>query len=359
MRIDAPGRAEITLERLAQGVQDAQPRLLDGRRFRQDLRDAVLRELALLAPLALGDVDRERDGEKAPAAVESSRPDLDGKDASVLAPPQVVERRIPVLAQPPPNPLDLFRREAGIELDWMHADELFARIAQGLACLAVHVAHDVLVVEEVKGVGRLVDERPEPLLARAQLLLARQQVAVREHARQRVVQAPGDLLEEPALRGSPHARMRALVQPEQVRPVPLGANCNRDGRSDPEPLADFRGSRIGIAGINQPGAIGTENGQRLLEHAAHHVFHVVRALQGAVDPVHALEEPHVLPSLFFGALLLRDVHDGADVLDDLAGAAQDWMRHATDCARSIGEIHQSIFRLPVAARPDRLVEALR
>src|SRR5258706_13392 len=57
---------------------------------------------------------------------------------------------------------------------------------------------------------------------------AREQVAVRKHARPRVFQAPGDFLEEPALRGGPGPCMRALVQPEQVRPVPLGTNCNRE-----------------------------------------------------------------------------------------------------------------------------------
>src|SRR5882757_1077465 len=58
----------------------------------------------------------------------------------------------------------------------------------------------------------------EVMLAAPQLLSAREQVAVRKHARQRVFQAPGDLLEEPALRCGPDPRPRALVQPEQVRP---------------------------------------------------------------------------------------------------------------------------------------------
>src|SRR5712671_1425452 len=70
--------------------------------------------------------------------------------------------------------------------------------------------------------------------------LAREQVAVREHACQRVFQAPGDLLEEPALRGGPGPRMRALVQPEQVGPVSLGTDRNRDDRLDAEPLAELR-----------------------------------------------------------------------------------------------------------------------
>src|SRR5258705_6755713 len=77
-------------------------------------------------------------------------------------------------------------------------------------------------------------------LALTQLLLAREQVAVREHARQRIFQAPGDLLEEPALRGGPGPGMRALVKPEQVRPVPLGTNRNRDDRFNVETFADLR-----------------------------------------------------------------------------------------------------------------------
>src|SRR5260221_4905998 len=235
-------------------------------------------------------------------------------------------------------------------------------------------------------------------------LLARQQIAVREHAGQRVFQAPGDLLEEPALRGGPGSRMRTLVQPEQVGPVPLGTNRNRDDRLDAEPLAYFRRDaqirrrpwalqhapqelcllhvhgelfaeregagifgtrvlhhharrgRIGIARIRQPGAIRAENGQRLLEHAAHHAFHVVRALHGAVDPVHALEEPQVLAALLLGPLLLRDVHDGADVLEDPAGAGKDWMRQATDSARPAGKVDQSIFSVPLATFAQRLFQ---
>src|SRR6185369_3371768 len=56
----------------------------------------------------------------------------------------------------------------------------------------------------------------EVMLAAPQLLFAREQIPVRQHARQRVFQAPGDLLEESALRGGPGPRMRALVQPEQI-----------------------------------------------------------------------------------------------------------------------------------------------
>src|SRR5258706_444330 len=80
----------------------------------------------------------------------------------------------------------------------------------------------------------------EVMLAAPQFLFARKQVAVPKHARQRVFQAPGDLLEEPALRGGPGPRMRALVQPEQVRPVPLGTNGNRDDGMDAESLAHLR-----------------------------------------------------------------------------------------------------------------------
>jgi len=40
---------------------------------------------------------------------------------------------------------EINRGEAGIEVDRVHADELIARISRHLACLAVHVAHAVLV----------------------------------------------------------------------------------------------------------------------------------------------------------------------------------------------------------------------
>src|SRR5712671_8157736 len=55
-------------------------------------------------------------------------------------------------------------------------------------------------------------------LALAQFLLAREQVAVREHARQSISQTLGGLLEQPQLGGSPGARLRA-VRHEPVRPV--------------------------------------------------------------------------------------------------------------------------------------------
>src|SRR4029077_8649960 len=55
-------------------------------------------------------------------------------------------------------------------------------------------------------------------LALTQLLLAREQVAVREHARQSISQTLGGLLEQPQLGGSPGPRLRA-VHPKHVWPV--------------------------------------------------------------------------------------------------------------------------------------------
>jgi len=67
--------------------------------------------------------------------------------------------------------------------------------------------------------------------------------------------------------------------------------------------------------------------------------HVIRALHGAVDPVHALEETTgarraAPPRRASCSVISMTV---ADVLEDLAVIAQDRMRHATDGARSIGK----------------------
>src|SRR6266404_5159758 len=64
-------------------------------------------------------------------------------------------------------------------------------------------------------------------LALTQILLAREQAAVREHARQSISQTPGGLLEQPHLSGSPGPRSHA-VHREQVRPVALGTDRNRE-----------------------------------------------------------------------------------------------------------------------------------
>src|SRR6476646_3038477 len=64
-------------------------------------------------------------------------------------------------------------------------------------------------------------------LALTQLLLAREQVAVREYAGQRISQTSGGLLEQPQLGASPGPRSRG-VHHEQVRPVTLGTDRDRE-----------------------------------------------------------------------------------------------------------------------------------
>ena len=69
-------------------------------------------------------------------------------------------------------------------------------------------------------------------------------------------------------------------------------------------------------------AIAFEDRKHGVEHVVHHLLQVARALNRAVDAVHALEEPHVLPVLVLRALALGDVPPDAPVADELPGSIE-------------------------------------
>ena len=69
-------------------------------------------------------------------------------------------------------------------------------------------------------------------------------------------------------------------------------------------------------------AIAFEDRKHGVEHAVHHLLQVAPALTWAVDPVQALEEPHVLPVLVLRALALGDVPPNAAVADELPGSSR-------------------------------------
>ena len=48
---------------------------------------------------------------------------------------------------------------------------------------------------------------------------------------------------------------------------------------------------LGVARIDQPHAVAAEDLEHRVEHVAHHLLEVIGPLHGAVDPVHAFEEP--------------------------------------------------------------------
>src|SRR6476620_7666847 len=76
-------------------------------------------------------------------------------------------------------------------------------------------------------------------LALTQLLLTREQAAVRKHARQSISQTLGGLLEQSQLGGSPRPRSGALHR-EHVWPVDPGTDRDREHRRDAEPLVSRR-----------------------------------------------------------------------------------------------------------------------
>ena len=67
------------------------------------------------------------------------------------------------------------------------------------------------------------------------------------------------------------------------------------------------GRSIGIAWVDQPRAVASEDIERRKKDVAQHLLEVLGSLHGAVDAVHRLEEPQMRPVLRLGALALGDV----------------------------------------------------
>jgi hypothetical protein len=82
------------------------------------------------------------------------------------------------------------------------------------------------------------------------------------------------------------------------------------------------GRSIGIAWVDQPRAIASEDVERRKKDVAQHLLKVLGSLHGAVDAVHRLEEPQMRPVLRLGALALGDMaadtpipHEAPDLIE--------------------------------------------
>ncbi len=62
-----------------------------------------------------------------------------------------------------------------------------------------------------------------------------------------------------------------------------------------------------IAGIDQPSSVAIEDRKHLVEHVAHHLLEVIRALNRPVDSIHAFEEPKMGVAFLLSPLALGDV----------------------------------------------------
>src|SRR4029453_11394235 len=79
---------------------------------------------------------------------------------------------------------------------------------------------------------------------------------------------------------------------------------------------------IGIARVNQPRAVASEDVERRKKDVAQHLLEVLGSLHGAVDAVHALQELEIAPVLRLRALALGDVaantavaHEAPDLIE--------------------------------------------
>ena len=67
-----------------------------------------------------------------------------------------------------------------------------------------------------------------------------------------------------------------------------------------------------VAWVDEPGSIAGEDLERRLEHLAHHLVELIGSLDGAVDPVHRLEEPQIRAVFLLGMPQIGDVDHEAD-----------------------------------------------
>ena len=102
-----------------------------------------------------------------------------------------------------------------------------------------------------------------------------------------------------------------------------------------------------IARIHQPRSVAIEDRQHLVEHVAHHLLEVVRALNRPVDSVQALEEAEMVVTFLLGLLARGDIeHHPAQ-----AGGAIFLHHHGHQVPHpddaSVGRDH-SIFKIVIA-----------
>ena len=88
-----------------------------------------------------------------------------------------------------------------------------------------------------------------------------------------------------------------------------------------------------ITGINQPRSIASEGHQHDIENIAHHLLEVAGPLDGAVDRVHAFEEPQLRPVFFLSPPPLGHIHDGGHEFLELAASGEDGMHDRTQVSQ--------------------------
>jgi hypothetical protein len=106
---------------------------------------------------------------------------------------------------------------------------------------------------------------------------------------------------------------------------------------------------LGVARIDEPGTIASEDLERRPENVAHHPVEVIRSLDGAVDPVHRLEEPQVRAVLLLGMPQIGDVDHEADHALGLALGVEE---HAPFRPQPVNVPSRWVTRYSAAMSPD-------
>ena len=206
-------------------------------RLGQDAEPPLALAQRLLGPLVLGDVPGQGHREPASTLPERSAPDLDREHRPVVPPVAGFKHEHLPGVQPPPELLEHGGGDVGVEVERGHPHQLVPRVPQALARLAIHVDDDKLVVLQEEGVGGMVHERPEPLLAGPQRLLRPLQVGD--------IDAAADEANRPARRV---AHGHAPREPPAVRAILVpGPKLNFE-------LPGFAG-QVGSNGVSQPLAV--------------------------------------------------------------------------------------------------------
>src|SRR5271166_4804929 len=102
--------------------------------------------------------------------LELASANLDRKHASILAAMKSLEGYRFSAAYSLSDPCDRCRVQAGIEVLRTHSDHLLPAVTQALTSLPIDVENGLVLVEQEKTIGRVIDQAAKALLARAQLI---------------------------------------------------------------------------------------------------------------------------------------------------------------------------------------------
>src|SRR5712692_964532 len=368
LAVEAPQRAQVPYQALAHGLQDFWRGFWERRRPRQYLCDGVLHHETLLGPLALGDVLHRAEYAAGPTRLVPHDIALTVDESHLAVGPDHAVLHIVAPATPQrlrlclDHDLLIFGVEQFRPLG--EVEELGLRLQPKDAVGFIRPGDGIRI-----GVALPVADMRDAL-GLFQFALAFAQVAKHQEAGQSILQPSADLLEEPLFLRCPGSRVRALAETEHVRLSALrveghddpgldaqflrhlgrqgilrsrpeyhgaarrphgseqvgGLRVHRHVGADGEEAGKFRASTLHphpvrdglrIAGIGQPRSIALEDRQHGVEHIAHHLLEVVRSLDGAVHPIHALKEPEMGLVLLLCPLALdRDARKIGDLFDD-------------------------------------------